>query len=158
MNRTLSLEANKKIGEKVKLQGWVHSKRDHGKLTFIDLRDRQGKMQLVGYEKMSELGNEDVIEVIGTVINRNERSINPNLPTGTIEIDVESYSVLAKAKALPFDISKEDDSLFSVETQECDGDHLHLLLDIEPTTSAASVASRLKQMSTHRLWKKHGEL
>ncbi len=61
-------------------------------------------------------------------------------------------------KQIVFDISKEDDSLFSVETQECDGDHLHLLLDIEPTTSAASVASRLKQMSTHRIWKKHGEL
>lgn len=61
-------------------------------------------------------------------------------------------------KQIVFDISKEDDSLFSVETQECDGDHLHMLLDIEPTTSAASVASRLKQMSTHRIWKKHGEL
>lgn len=108
MNRTLSLQANQKIGEKVKLQGWVHSKRDHGKLTFIDLRDRQGKMQLVGYEKMSELGNEDVIEVIGLVKKRNDRAINPNLPTGTIEVDVESYSVLAKAGALPFDISKEE--------------------------------------------------
>ena len=56
-------------------------------------------------------------------------------------------------KQIIFDISKKEDSQFSIDTMEADKDHLHMLLDIEPTTSAASVCSRLKQMSTHRIWK-----
>lgn len=60
-------------------------------------------------------------------------------------------------KQIMFEISKMDDSKFTIDTQECDKDHIHLLLDIEPTTSAASVCSRLKQMSTHRIWQMHAE-
>jgi putative transposase len=60
-------------------------------------------------------------------------------------------------KQIMFDISKKDDSQFTIDTMETDGDHLHMLLDIQPTTSAASVCSRLKQMSTHRIWEIHGE-
>ena len=108
MERTLALEALNKIGQTVTLKGWVSIKRDHGKLTFIDLRDRTGKIQLVGYQKMSELKTEDVIEVTGTVKERNERSINPELNTGKIEIDVTEYKVIASAETLPFDIGKEE--------------------------------------------------
>ena len=108
MERTLVIDALKKVGETIKLNGWVSTKRDHGKLTFIDLRDRTGKIQLVGYQKMSELGTEDALEIIGVVKERNERSINQELNTGKIEIDVTDYKVLAKAETLPFDISKED--------------------------------------------------
>ena len=108
MERTLVIDALKKVGETIKLNGWVSTKRDHGKLTFIDLRDRTGKIQLVGYQKMSELGTEDALEIIGVVKERNERSINQELNTGKIEIDVTDYKVLDKAETLPFDISKED--------------------------------------------------
>lgn len=108
MQRTLVLESLGKIGQVVTLKGWVSTKRDHGKLTFIDLRDRTGKIQLVGYQKMSELGTEDAIEVTGTVKERNERSINLELNTGKIEIDVTEYKVLARAETLPFDISKPE--------------------------------------------------
>ncbi len=108
MERTLITDTLQKIGQTVTVKGWIRTKRDHGKLTFIDLRDRSGKIQLVGYQKMSELGNEDAIEATGIVKERNERSINPDLETGKIEIDVESYKVLAKAETLPFDISKEE--------------------------------------------------
>jgi putative transposase len=59
-------------------------------------------------------------------------------------------------KQIMFDISKLEDSLFTIDTQECDGDHIHMLLDIQPTVSPSAIASRLKQMSTHRMWEKHG--
>lgn len=108
MSRTLILDTLSKIGETVTLNGWVTTKRDHGKLTFIDLRDRTGKIQLVGYQKMSDLNHEDAISVTGVVKNRGEKSINPDLNTGQIEIDVAEYQVLGKAQTLPFDISKED--------------------------------------------------
>jgi nondiscriminating aspartyl-tRNA synthetase len=108
MERTLVKETIAKVGEKVTLKGWVDIKRDHGKLTFIDLRDRSGKIQLVGYQKMSELGKEDAIEITGTIKARAEKSINPNIETGKIEVDVEEYAVLGKAEPLPFDMSKEE--------------------------------------------------
>ncbi len=107
MERILVLDTMNQVGQKVRLKGWVRTKRDHGKITFVDLRDRTGIVQLVGYKKMTELGHEDVIEVIGSVKQRAEKTINPNMPTGTVEVDVEEYSVLAKARDLPFDISKD---------------------------------------------------
>jgi putative transposase len=58
-------------------------------------------------------------------------------------------------KRIIHEISQSEDSLFSIGTMESDNDHLHLLLDIEPTVSAASIALRIKQMSTVRIWQKH---
>jgi nondiscriminating aspartyl-tRNA synthetase len=108
MERTLVKDIVGKVGEKVTLKGWVATKRDHGKLTFIDIRDRSGKAQLVGYQKMSELSNEDVIEIRGTVKERSEKQINTEIVTGRVEVDVEDYKVLAKAAPLPFDMSKDE--------------------------------------------------
>lgn len=108
MERTFIVDTLNKTGETVTLKGWVSTKRDHGKLTFIDLRDLSGKIQLVGYQKMSELSTEDAIEVVGIIKDRNERSVNPDMETGKIEIDVSEYKILAKAETLPFDITKED--------------------------------------------------
>lgn len=92
------------VGSTVTLMGWIDSKRDHGKLTFIDLRDRSGVVQCVGYQKMGELSVESAIQVVGTVKARSERSINPAIPTGTVEIDVESYEVFGKASELPIHV------------------------------------------------------
>ncbi|HAU98655.1 MAG: Aspartyl-tRNA synthetase [Microgenomates group bacterium GW2011_GWF2_45_18] len=104
MHRTLISESKNHIGEQVLLQGWVDIKRDHGKLTFIDLRDRSGKVQCVGYQMMGELTPESVVELVGKVKERPEKLINPNIPTGTIEIEVLSYSVLNKATLLPIEV------------------------------------------------------
>jgi aspartyl-tRNA synthetase len=101
MARTLIIDSVAKVGETITLQGWVSTKRDHGKLTFIDLRDRSGKVQCVGYQKMGELTTESVIEIQGLVKARPERMINKEIPTGTVEIDVQEYTVLNKAKELP---------------------------------------------------------
>ena len=101
MSRTLIKDTVDKVGEIVTLEGFVATKRDHGKVTFIDLRDRSGKVQIVGYKKLSELKTESVIKVTGEVKARPESQVNPNLPTGSVEVDVHSYEVLSMAKDLP---------------------------------------------------------
>lgn len=104
MHRTLIKDTVQKVGEEVMLQGWVDTKRDHGKLTFIDLRDRTGVVQCVGFQKMGELTTESVIEIIGTVKSRPERMVNPHIPTGTVEVDVKEYKLLNKAIELPIPV------------------------------------------------------
>jgi len=109
MPRTLVLETVNQVGKEVVLQGWVDIKRDHGKVTFIDLRDRTGKIQCVGYLMMSELSTESVVEIHGLVKARPEKLVNKALPTGGVEIEVKSYEVLNKAKELP--LTLEGDGL-----------------------------------------------
>lgn len=107
MQRTLTLEAAEKVGEKVLLKGWVNTRRDHGKLVFIDLRDRSGIVQIVGGEELGELRPEDVAEVVGEVAQRPQKLINPKIPTGKIEVRVSSARTLAKAEDLPIPIEEE---------------------------------------------------
>lgn len=108
MKRTLALDCPGKIGKKVRLAGWVNTRRDHGQLVFVDLRDRSGIVQLVGEEGLSDFHPEDVIEVIGLVRKRPKEMINPLLKTGQVEVRVEKIKVLAKAAILPFDMGKEE--------------------------------------------------
>src|SRR5256885_2015750 len=107
MQRTLIKDTIEKIDQEVMVQGWVDTKRDHGKLTFIDLRERSGKVQCVGFQKMGELTTESVIEIVGKVKKRPEKMINPYIATGTIEIDVSEYTILNKAKELPLQIDTD---------------------------------------------------
>ncbi len=107
MTRLLIKDVTEKFDETVFLQGWVATKRDHGKLTFIDLRDRTGIVQCVGFGKMGELTTESVIELIGTVKKRPERMINPHIQTGTVEISVDEYAILNKAEELPIQIDTQ---------------------------------------------------
>ena len=99
------------IGEKVTLAGWVAKKRNFGNLVFIDLRDRYGITQLVFNNSFdtSNIRNEYVIRVEGVVVAR--QSINPNLPTGDIEIEVNSFEIISEAKLTPFIIADETDAL-----------------------------------------------
>ncbi|CAN5311209.1 aspartate--tRNA(Asn) ligase [soil metagenome] len=111
MERTLVIETPKKVGEKVKLQGWVNSVRDHGKITFVDLRDRSGILQCVETRSASlraKLNSEDVIEIIGTVADRPEKLINKEIETGKVELQIEEVKVLAKSAELPIDMGKEE--------------------------------------------------
>lgn len=107
MQRTLTIDTTKKVGEQVKLQGWVDTKRDHGKLTFVDLRDKTSKVQCVGFQKMGELTTESVVELIGTVKARPERMVNKDMETGTVEVDVQEYTILNKASELPITINTD---------------------------------------------------
>ena len=105
--RTLAKELNSKSG-KVNLAGWVNSRRDHGGLIFIDLRDHTGIIQLVidpntanAFKLAESLRDEYVIKATGTVRERGEGLENPNIPTGKIEVVVEELELLNKSEALP---------------------------------------------------------
>jgi aspartyl-tRNA synthetase len=105
------------IGEHVTLAGWVHRRRDHGGVTFIDLRDRFGLVQVVANPEISSAAHtalvearpEWVIQVEGIVRARPEGSENPNLDTGEIEVEVHQVNVLNQAKTPPFLINKEEE-------------------------------------------------
>lgn len=106
MERTLAKDTVKKTGEKIKLLGWANSIRDHGKVTFIDLRDRSGLVQLVG-EKLPRVSSESVIEVIGEVKKRPVKLINKELETGKVEIKIEKLEVISMAKEIPIPLETD---------------------------------------------------
>lgn len=108
----------KNIGEEVILSGWVDTKRDLGGLTFVDLRDREGKTQIVFdidftnekvIETAQKLKNESVIKITGTVKERISKNLN--IPTGEIEVFANSIEVLNSADVLPFQITGIEDNL-----------------------------------------------
>ncbi len=110
------------IGHDVTLAGWVHRRRDHGGLIFIDLRDVSGLVQILFspekkelFAKAKELRPEFVLEIHGKVRKRPEGTDNPNLPTGEVEVVSESLSVLNPAKTPPFEI--EDETTASEEVR-----------------------------------------
>jgi aspartyl-tRNA synthetase len=101
---------DKSIGERIQVAGWVHRRRDHGGLIFVDLRDRTGLLQLVVsaeekqaiHERAEELRTEYVVSATGSVVARSPERINPNLPTGAVELVVEELQILAAAETPPF--------------------------------------------------------
>jgi aspartyl-tRNA synthetase len=101
-----------RAGEEARVSGWVHRRRDHGGLIFIDLRERSGLLQLVfhpetapaAHAEAHRLRSEDVITVTGTIRRREPENINPNLPTGEIELAVQTLEILADAETPPFPI------------------------------------------------------
>jgi len=102
--RILNIEAPKHLHKKIKIAGWVNSRRDHGKIVFLDLRDRSGILQVVLDSKMAEgIKEEDVLEVEGEVKERPKEMINPKLETGNVELKAEKIRILAKSQKLPFD-------------------------------------------------------
>lgn len=103
-------EAN--VGQTMKISGWIENIRDHGGVSFIDLRDMYGVMQVVMRDTtlLEGLGKEDCISVEGIIEHRDEETYNPKIPTGTIELEAKQVTVLGKVnKQLPFEImtSKE---------------------------------------------------
>jgi len=102
-------------GETVRLSGWVHRKRDHGNLLFVDLRDHYGLTQLVIentgeiFETLEKARPESVITVTGTLEKRSEDTINPELPTGEIELRIEDINVESPADELPMQVFGDAD-------------------------------------------------
>jgi aspartyl-tRNA synthetase len=107
VRRTLAQETTKKLGQKIRLCGWVSTRRDHGKIIFIDLRDRSGIVQVVAGQEAKDLRPEFVVEIIGMVRKRPKEMINPKIPTGKIEVKAEKIKTLAKAKESPFPIGTD---------------------------------------------------
>ena len=108
--------SNDLLGKEITLAGWVNRRRDHGGLIFIDLRDRSGIMQLVFNPDFDQethkldhaLRSEDVIQVVGKVVHRSQETINKDLPTGELELQVQQLTILNKAKSLPFMLEEAD--------------------------------------------------
>lgn len=106
------------VGEEVTLAGWVHRRRDHGGVTFIDLRDRFGIVQIVAnpaispeaHLAMEPVRSEWVIQVKGVVVARPDGMVNPNLKTGDIEVDVKEVKILNPAKTPPIYINKDEEA------------------------------------------------
>ncbi len=117
MKRTLAqdLTAVPKDPE-ITVKGWVNSRRDHGGLIFIDLRDHTGLVQVTANSQASEsafkiaetLHDEYVVEVTGTVVERSPEMVNPNIPTGSVEIRAANISILGASKTLPFPIGDDE--------------------------------------------------
>ena len=102
-------------GQSVRLSGWIHRKRDHGGLMFVDLRDHYGLTQLVmspetpGFGLVEHLRAESVIRIDGEVVARSPETVNPGLPTGEVEIRVKDVAVLSEAAELPLPVFGEPD-------------------------------------------------
>ena len=99
----------------VKLSGWVHRKRDHGQLIFIDLRDHYGLTQVVvdssnnKFSIIEGLSLESVITISGIVVERSADTINKNLPTGDIEVNLSELEIISKSNALPLQVNSDED-------------------------------------------------
>ena len=103
------------VGSVVKLSGWVHKKRDHGNLLFIDLRDHYGITQCVvdpkseAFSEVEKIRLESVVTVEGEVIRRSPETINPEKPTGKIEVRIDKFTVLSYVESLPMAVSSVSD-------------------------------------------------
>ena len=104
------------VGQHVRVAGWVHRRRDHGGLIFIDVRDRTGLVQLVfrpeeapeAHAAAGNLRGEDVISVSGELVRRDESAVNPELPTGEVELVAAELEQLADAETPPFQIDEDE--------------------------------------------------
>ncbi len=112
MKRTLCIETPKLIGQTVSLSGWVNSRRDHGGVIFIDLRDHTGIVQLAIHPDQAEsfavadkCRDEFVIKVEGQVVERSDATKNPNLPTGNVELTTYELKLLNSSKPIPFQVA-----------------------------------------------------
>ena len=97
------------------LSGWVHRKRDHGQLIFVDLRDHYGISQIVSdtqkdtFDILEKISLESVISVHGKVVERSAETINHNIPTGEVELQVDKIIILSNAESLPLQVNSDDD-------------------------------------------------
>ena len=103
-------------GETVRVSGWVHRKRDHGQLLFVDLRDHYGIAQCVIdvssplFKALEALRVESVVTVTGPVVERDAETVNPNLPTGQVEVQVREFTLQSAAEMLPLQVNSDEDA------------------------------------------------
>lgn len=113
MKRTLASKSSNKVGEEILVKGWIDTVRSHGKIIFIDLKDRSGVVQIVfeedsqDYEKAEDLKKEYVVAIKGKVKERPEDMKNEDMESGDIEIKGKEIEVLSKSETPPFDIKDE---------------------------------------------------
>jgi aspartyl-tRNA synthetase len=136
-------------GQTVRLSGWIHRKRDHGGLMFIDLRDHHGITQLVlspdsaAFKVVDHLRSESVIRIDGEVVARSAETVNANLPTGEIEVRVRDAEILSEAAELPVPVFGEPDYPEDLRLK-------HRYLDLRRETLHKNIVLRSKVISSIR--------
>ncbi len=136
-------------GGNVRLSGWLHRKRDHGGLMFIDLRDHYGLTQLVadpaapGFEILERLRAESVVRIDGEVVARSPETVNPALPTGEIEVRVRGVTILSEAAELPLPVFGEPDYPEDIRLA-------HRYLDLRRETLHRNIVLRSKVIDSIR--------
>ena len=136
-------------GNEVRVSGWVHRKRDHGDLVFIDLRDHYGMVQIVTevdgpvFQVIEGLRAESVVTITGKVVARAKEAVNPNLPTGEIEIRALDAAVLSAAADLPLPVAGEQDYPEDIRLR-------YRFLDLRRETLHANIVKRTKIISDMR--------
>lgn len=141
-------------GKQVRLSGWILSKRDHGNLMFIDLRDHYGRTQCVVdtdnpcFAELAKVRVESTIRVDGKVLKRAEGTINDKLPTGAIEVAIESFEVLGDAQVLPFPVNGDASDLSEEQRLT------YRFLDLRREKPHANIILRNKfiQMLREKMW------
>ena len=104
------------VGETVRLSGWIHRRRDHGQLVFIDLRDNYGITQSMtdiadpAFQQVEKHRLESVVCITGRVVKRSEETVNKKLPTGDIEVRIDNFEVLSSADQVPLQVNSEEDA------------------------------------------------
>lgn len=115
-NRVLASESISHIDKNITIKGWIRIRRDHGKLIFLDVRDRSGIVQVVvnpkvsenAYKVAQELRPEYVVEVEGKINERPKNAVNKDIESGSVELEAIDIKIIAKAEILPFDMGGED--------------------------------------------------
>ncbi|MCH4150352.1 MAG: aspartate--tRNA ligase [Sphingobium sp.] len=137
------------VGEIIRVSGWVHRKRDHGDLVFIDLRDHYGMVQIVTevdgpvFKVIESLKPESVVTITGKVVARAREAVNPNLPTGEVEIRAEDAVLLSAAAELPLPVAGEQEYPEEVRLR-------YRFLDLRRETLHANIVKRTKIISDMR--------
>lgn len=104
------------VGETVRLSGWIHRRRDHGQLVFLDLRDHYGITQCVtdvedpAFQQVEKYRLESVVCITGRVVKRSDETINSKLPTGQIEVRIDEFEVLSAADQVPLQVNSDEDA------------------------------------------------
>ena len=104
------------VGETVRLSGWIHRRRDHGQLVFLDLRDHYGITQCVtdvedpAFQQVEKYRLESVVCITGRVVKRSDETINTKLPTGQIEVRIDDFEVLSAADQVPLQVNSDEDA------------------------------------------------
>jgi aspartyl-tRNA synthetase len=137
-----------RVGEQVRVAGWVHRRRDHGGLVFVDLRDRTGVVQVVfnpetapeAHARSHELRAEWVISAVGEVVRRSAETVNPDMPTGEVEVRVSELEVLAAAETPAFPVDEETAVDEALRLR-----HRYLDLRREPMQRALELRHRVTQ-------------
>ncbi len=143
--RIYTEDTPKKVGEKVRLIGWVESVRDHGKITFIDLRDRTGIVQCVA-QGVDRISVESVVSIEGLVKKRPQNLVNEKISTGEVEIEVEKLEIVSKSDEMPFPLSTD-----GLEIDE--GIRLkYRYLDLRRRRMAQNLRIRFKTLQFIRNW------